>query len=157
MPRSCVNCAVSFPMIELRDFQRIYVYDFEFQTPPGNPVIPHCLVAHELKSGKRIRLWADQLSVPPFPLDWKTLFVTFNAAAELSCHLALGWPLEKWVLDLSAEFRCHTNGLVLPDGQGLLGALSYYKLNSISAVEKDEMRGLAIRGGPFTETEKKGL
>src|SRR5262249_1902442 len=149
MPRSCVNCAVSFPMIELRDFQRIYVYDFEFQTPPGNPVIPHCMVAHELRSGKRIRLWADQLSVPPFPTDSKTLFVTYNAAAELSSHLAINWPMGISILDLSAEFRCQMNGRVLPDGLGLLGALSFYKLKSISLSVKEEKQGLAIRGGPF--------
>ena len=140
---------------ELRDFSEIWFYDFEYKTPVGDPVIPHCLVAHELCSGKRVRLWRDQLQVPPYRLDQDCLYVSYNAAAELSCHLALGWPLPPSILDLSAEFRCQTNGLILPDGLSLLGAMSYYKLDSISVVEKKEMRALAMRGGPFTEKEKK--
>jgi DNA polymerase-1 len=142
---------------ELRDFREIYCHDFEYKTPIGDPVVPHCLVAHELRSGRRIRLWRDQLSVPPYRLDQDCLYVSFNAAAELSCHLALGWPLPPSILDLSAEFRCSTNGLVLSDGLSLLGAMSYFKLDSISVAEKKEMRALAVRGGPFTENERRDL
>jgi len=46
---------------------------------------------------------------------------------------------------------------MLPDGLGLLGALSYFGLDSISVAEKTEWRNLAIRGAPFTEQEKIGL
>ena len=52
------------------------------------------------------------------------LFVAYYAPAELSCFLALGWPLPARILDLYIEFRAETNGLALPIGRGLLGALS---------------------------------
>ena len=45
----------------------------------------------------------------------------------------------------------------MPGGVGLLGALSYYGLSAIDAVEKDEMRQLAIRGFPFTPEESRAL
>jgi DNA polymerase I-like protein with 3'-5' exonuclease and polymerase domains len=142
---------------ELRDFKEIWFHDFEYQPVLGEHVIPHCLVAHELRSGKRLRLWRDQLLFPPYRMDRDCLFVSYNAAAELSCHLSLTWPLPRSILDLSAEFRCQTNGHVLPDGVGLLGAMSYFGLNSISVVDKEEMRDLAMRGGPYSEQERKDL
>ena len=39
----------------------------------------------------------------------------------------------------------------------MLGALSYHGIDSIGTVEKDAMRGLAIRGGPFTKAERLAL
>jgi DNA polymerase-1 len=153
----CVNFEEKSPMIELRDFREIWFHDFEYQSLPGEHVQVHCLVAHELRSGRRVRLWRDQLQVPPYRMDADCLFVSFNAAAELSAHLSLGWPLPIRILDLAQEFKCLTNGLVLPDGRGLLGAMSYFKLDAISVAEKDEMRNLAMRGAPFTDQEKKDL
>ena len=144
-------------MIELRDFREIWFHDFEYQSFPGEHVQVHCLVAYELRSGRRIRLWCDQLETPPYQMDSDCLFVSFNAAAELSAHLSLNWPSPIRILDLAQEFKCLTNGLVLPDGRGLLGAMSFYKLDAISVTEKDEMRDLAMRGGPFTDQEKRNL
>ncbi len=40
---------------------------------------------------------------------------------------------------------------------GLLGALAHFGLDAMDALEKDELRELAIRGGPFTETERLAL
>jgi hypothetical protein len=85
------------------------------------------------------------------------LFVAFFASAELSCHLALGWPLPKRVLDLYCEFRVMTNGQALAHGSGLLGALDHFGLDALDAGEKQAMRDLAIRGGPFTDTERSEL
>src|SRR5262245_6569656 len=142
---------------ELRDFREIRSLDFEYRALRGEHVEPHCLVTHELRSGKRLRLWRDQMSSPPYRLDPDCLFMCFNAAAELSCHLTLKWPLPINILDLYVEFRCLTNGLILPDGRGLLGAMSYFKLDALSVAEKNEMRELAMRGTPFTAQEKKDL
>ncbi|MFC1827314.1 DNA polymerase [Thermodesulfobacteriota bacterium] len=94
---------------------------------------------------------------PPFSIDTASLYVAYYASAEMSCHLALGWPLPKNLLDLFAEFRNNRNGLQVPCGSGLLGALAFYGLGGIGGLEKEEMRELAIRGGPFTETEKTAL
>ena len=61
------------------------------------------------------------------------------------------------VLDLFAEFRDHTNGLNPPAGRGLVGALVFHGLDHIGVIEKDQMREIAIRGGPFTEAERTAL
>ena len=77
--------------------------------------------------------------------------------AELGCFLALGWPLPARVLDLYVEFRVETNGLSLPCGRGLLGALQWHRIAHIDADDKDEMRQLAMRGGDYTAAERKPL
>ena len=54
------------------------------------------------------------------------------------------------LLDLYAEFRNETNGLALPAGRGLLGALAYHHIPSITKEQKHEERELVMRGGPWT-------
>ncbi len=39
-------------------------------------------------------------------------------------------------------------------GSGLLGALAHFGLPGLDAIEKDSMRQLAIRGGPWTQDER---
>jgi hypothetical protein len=85
------------------------------------------------------------------------LFVAYYASAEFSCHLALGWPLPERVLDLFAEFRALTNGKDPPAGDGLLGALAYFGLDAMAGAEKEGMRLLAMRGGPYTPEEQAAL
>ena len=61
------------------------------------------------------------------------------------------------VLDLFAEFRCLTNGKAKLVGNGLVDALIYYGLPHIDIGEKQEMRALSMRGGPFTADEMRAL
>ena len=75
----------------------------------------------------------------------------------MGCHLALDWDLPHSLLDLFCEFRCQTNGLALPAGNGLLGALSIHGLEHIPLTEKKEMRELALRGGPYSSAEQLAL
>jgi len=125
-------------------FKQIFVADFEFATKPGEPPIPICLVAREVRSGQLIRLWRDQFGdKPPYPTDENTLFVAYAANAEMDCHLALGWPMPKRILDLHAEFRERTNGMKLEHGKGLLGALIYFGFDHLDANEKKGMQMLA--------------
>ena len=89
------------------------------------------MVAIELRTCRVLRIWRDELhklEAPPFPCGPDSLFVAYFASAELGCFLALGWPMPARILDLYAEFRAITNGLPLPSGRGLLGALVYYVL-----------------------------
>jgi hypothetical protein len=95
--------------------------------------------------------------MPPYPIGPDTLFVAYLASAELGCHLALGWPLPARVLDLYVEFRNRANGLSPPNGFGLLGALTSHGLDAMDAAEKEAMRELAIRGGPWTLAEREAL
>jgi hypothetical protein len=143
-----------------QQFRQVWLVDFEFSAPPGNKPVPICIVAIELSSGKRMKVWSDEIkrmTKPPYGIGHDSLFIAFYASAEMGCHLALGWPLPENLLDLYVEFRNLTNGLPLPCGRGLLGALVYFGLSSISASEKDEMRDLAIRGGPYNVKERDAL
>ena len=144
----------------LDHFAHIYCVDFEFCAPPGERPHPICLVGREFRSGATIRLWEDDLArrpTPPYPTTGNVLFVAYYASAEINCHLALRWPVPTYVVDLFAEFRNLTNGLPVPCGAGLVGALAYFGLDSISALEKDDMRQLALRGGPWTAAERHAL
>lgn len=142
----------------LREYDEVWAIDFEFHAPPGERPRPLCLVARELHTGRLISRWLfEQAALPPFEIGVKTLFVAYYASAELGCYLALGWPNPPRVLDLFIEFRNLTNGLSTLLGAGLLGAMAYFGLESIDAVEKEEMRQLAIRGGPYTKSEQQAL
>jgi hypothetical protein len=144
----------------LADYREVWLADFEFSAPPGERPDPVCLVARELRTGRVVRLWCDELRArraAPYPTGPDALFVAYLASAELGCHLALGWPLPARVLDLYVEFRNRTNGLALPHGAGLLGALAWYGLDPLDAVEKESMRALALRGGPWTAEERRAL
>ena len=142
------------------EFREVALADFEFHAPPGERPTPVCLVAHELGSGRTYRLWQDDLQrlpEPPYPVGADCLFVAYYASAEFSCHLALGWPLPANALDLFAEFRTLTNGRSTPQGAGLLGALTYFRLDAMAATEKEGMRDLVLRGGPWTADERAAI
>jgi hypothetical protein len=128
--------------------------DFEFIATAGNRPVPVCLVAHELRSGRRFRVWRDQFGpAPPYATGTDVLFVAYYASAELGCYRVLGWPMPERILDLFTEFRARTNGLDTPAGSGLLGALAYFGLDGMGAAEKDDMRTLILRGGPWSDAE----
>ena len=140
------------------DYQEIWSVDFEFVAPPGERPDPICFVAREIRSHRFVRHWRDEFSPgPPFRLDDRVLYIAFYASAELGCHIALGWPMPANVLDLYAEFRNATNGLSLPAGRGLLGALAYYGLDHIAAIQKDISRDLILRGGPWNSDERERI
>ncbi len=141
----------------MRRFKEIWLVDFEFSAPPGERQDPVCLVARELVSSKNMRIWRDELKKmkkPPYPTGKDMLFVAYYASAEMGCHLSLGWPLPENLLDLFPEFRRMSNGLITPCGNGLLGAMAWFGLPCIDAVEKDSMRDLVMRGGPWTTNEQ---
>jgi DNA polymerase I len=140
-------------------FREIVVADFEFEALPGERQVPVCLVARELRSGRRFRLWQDELlrlKAPPYATGRDVLFVAFYASAELGCYRSINWPMPERVLDLYVEFRNHTNGLPTPAGAGLLGALAYCGLDGMGAAEKREMQEAIGKGtwrGRFTPEE----
>lgn len=142
---------------------RVWLVDFEFYPltgREGNISRPVCLVAREYFSGQTLRIWQEELLTlrqAPFPVDDSALFVAYYASAEIGCFLALGWPLPRNILDLFCEFRTHTNGRDLQSGNSLLGALTYYGLGGINASEKDDMRDMVLRGGPWSASEQQGI
>jgi len=140
-------------------FANIYVVDFEFSAPDGESPRPICCVARNLRSGELLRLWEDELmpGCPPYRLDSESLFVAYYASAELGCHLALDWPMPAWTLDLYIEFKRLVNGTAPPCGYSLLGAGQYFGLPILDVDEKQTMRALALRGGPWTSAERVAL
>jgi DNA polymerase-1 len=146
-------------VVKFGDFEEIVLVDFEFNGKEGNRPNVVCLVARELRSGRRFRLWHDKLGTePPYRCDDKTLLVAYYASAELTCHLQLGWPMPNNVLDLFTEFRRLTNnsGERQP-AAGILDAMDHFHLDSIDAHAKEFWRDTVLRGEPWMPGEYDGI
>lgn len=134
--------------------------DFEFRQKDGlegNPIEVVCMVSYNNKTGEYKRIWADelfQMKDHPFKDSPNAIFVAFYASAEMNCYDALGWSWPTHILDLYTEFRNLTNGISLPLGRSLLGALQFFGLPAIEDAHKHDMRVLALRGSPYTKAEK---
>ena len=144
-------------MLGTLPFREVWAVDFEFAVKDGARPDPVCLVAWELRSGHRLKLWRSEFGpCPPYSVGPDSLFIAYYASAEIGCHLALGWRKPVRILDLFTEFRCRTNGLPTPTGSGLLGALAYYGLDGASS-EKDVMRDLILRSGDWSQQEREAI
>jgi DNA polymerase family A len=145
----------------INGFKSVIAIDFEFSAPNGERPLVVCLVAKDLVSGKTWRIFQDdlnQMRKPPYPANSETLIVAYYASAEMNCYLSLNWAFPEYLLDLFTEFRCLTNGKKLSaGGASLLGALSYFGLSGIEALEKEGMRELAMRGGQYSKKEQSAL
>src|SRR5215831_4194489 len=159
------SSSVCVVMFDALPYRAIVAADFEFEfgghasfanaSRAGERPRPVCMVARDLISGQTWRLWRGEFgSAPPFPIGPDALFVAFYASGELGCFRALGWPMPTNTLDLFAEFRDRTNGLQTPAGAGLVGALTYFGLDSLGSQEKDDLRALVLRGGPWSSDER---
>lgn len=149
-------------MLDELPYRELWAVDFEFhpEGTPGGQQVPICMVAKEMRSGRVLRCWRDErlsLSRPPFDTGPQSLYVAYLASAELHCHLALGWPLPVNVFDCFTEFRTLTNGLDLPRGRGLVGALTWFRLETIRSEEKTEWRNLILSGGPWSPAQQRGI
>ena len=138
----------------------IWHVDFEFHPLrglEGNTPVPVCMVAHDVTSGRTMRLWQDELvklERAPFPTDDTALFVAYFATAEMSCFLSLGWALPVNILDLYVEFRVATNGVSTAHKNGLLAAMQYFGIaGAIESYEKEYMRDLILSQGPWSEEQ----
>ena len=157
----------------LDHYRAVWLVDFEFGQAggPGGPHEPRCVVAREYKTGRTVHQWLDGSSGVPCPYDTgdDSLFVAYYASAETACHLSLGWPMPRRILDLCAEAKSLLNGrrAVMDDylksrhigRASLLGCLHHFGLFDIAieASEKKEMQALALRGGPYTAQEMSEL
>ena len=141
-------------------FKEVWCIDTEFYPEGGEGGLPRavCLFGREIRSGREIRLWQDELlSLKQCPYDTgpDSITVCYYASAEMGVFLSLNWPLPKWVLDLYAEFRCQTNGHYYTNGAGLLGALSWFGEPAISATEKDIYREVILNGAGQYSAEQR--
>jgi hypothetical protein len=110
------------------EFAAIWLVDFKFDRLPGEAPRPIALRARDVRTGRAIHLRDERLhrGESPFGVGADALYVTYDAPTMLGCHLALGWPLPVHVLDLHAEFRCQTSGLLEPGDYDLAAALTYH-------------------------------
>src|SRR5262245_29872842 len=103
-------------------FREIWAVDTEFYpgpglangATPGDAPTPLCLVALEMRSGRLVRQWQNELGpFPPYALGPDSLVIGYMVSAELGVHIALGWPQPANVLDPYLEFRhCVNDGSV---------------------------------------------
>jgi DNA polymerase I len=150
-------------------FREIWAVDFEYYPGrglnnggrEGDAVTPLCLVAREMRSGRLVRLWQDELDrFPPYRLDADALIMGYMISAELGCHIALGWGQPARALDPYIEFRhCVNNGAAKAEDRdkgffSLAGALQYFLEDGIDTTHKTDMRGRILQGPPFTAEER---
>lgn len=143
----------------LARFSEVWAVDFEFIAHPGERPVPICCVARELRSGREVRRWADELQYPLQIPDTGVL-VAYYASAEVGCFLVLGWPLPANVLDLFAEFRVLVNGRERAAGAtaaSLLGALAFFGLSALDPDVKAGWRDRIIAGPPYDDEERVGI
>jgi hypothetical protein len=153
-------------------FREIWCADFEFYPgaglanggKDGDKATVLCLVAKEMRSGRVIQLWQDELGpFPPYPLDSDSLFMAYMNSAEFGCHIALGWGQPARSVDAYVEFRHLTNdGAVKAADRdkgffSLPGALRYFGEDGIDTAHKREMRDRIIQGPPFTADERRAI
>jgi DNA polymerase-1 len=131
-----------------RGFDELLFVDFEFSQPAGCVPRVVCASAQEIVSGRGFRVMLDGSvpSTPPWRTDKRCLYIGYSLAAEMSCHLSLGWEMPSYLLDLYFEFRYLTNDFVPAFHRGLVHACLYHniKLSTDRLTEKQEMRQLAI-------------
>ena len=130
----------------------------------GDASTPLCLVAIEMRTGRVVRQWQDELGrFPPYRLDSDALFISYALTAEFGFHIALGWGQPACALDPHVEFRHFMNdGAAKSEDRekgffSLAGALTYFGEDGIDTAHKTDMRNCILRGPPFTNTEREAI
>lgn len=147
-------------MLDLKKYKKIWAIDFEFISKDGNNPRVICLVALDILSGEKIRMWEDELysSKPPFEIGEGSLFIAYYASAEIGCFIELDWDIPTDIIDLFTEFRVYTNGQIgRSNSNSLLSALKYFEIPTLGEFYKDEMRDLILSGGPWSLEEKQDI
>jgi hypothetical protein len=101
-------------------FGQTVVVDTEYEIEPGNLPNLLCLVAYVLDENlqhvRTIRMWREELFASkqaPFDVGPDTLFVAYNASADLKCFLTRNWRFPIHVYDPYIAYRAESN-LLLP-------------------------------------------
>jgi hypothetical protein len=145
-------------MDALHAYPEIVVGDFESGGPHGGLADVRCGVFLDMRSGKSTRLWLDGApgGAPPFGTGEDTVFVGYYVSHEMHCFRQLGWSYRGNVLDLYPEFCREISGLP-GHKRSLLYAMRHFEIPTMSVSEKQRMRQLALRGGPYTPAERQAL
>ena len=147
-------------------YKRIIVCDTEYdfgtdvegKPIEGNPLRPLCICAKDLLSNESWEFWAGEFpATAPFPVDETTLFIAFNASAEIRTFNGIGWDTPVRILDLFAEFCDHRNGRDGDTGRSLLAALEHFGLDTVGTVYKKNMIDRILKGAPFSDSERREI
>jgi DNA polymerase-1 len=150
-------------MRRITDFSEILLLDFEFNWQgASHPRLPNpvCGCAYAVRSQEEYRIWMDGKvdkfrNTPPWPHGRDVLFVSFNAIAEESCYMSLGWLLPAFVLDLLIEYRQLRNGILYKKADRRLPKVMEREgLMWIDPENKKAMQQLVLRGGPYNPEER---
>ncbi len=137
------------------DFEEVWCVGFAFLRDSGELPQPLCLVAHELLSGRHTEVNTAELMVldsPPYSTGDQCLLVAFGAIDALHCCRRLGWPMPRHLLDLHAEFRVVTNGVLHPDTAWLHGACVHYSLRYMAAGLKEQIEPAERDGFGYSQS-----
>jgi DNA polymerase-1 len=145
-------------------FAEVWVCDFEFQAPRGERPTPLCMVAHEVKTGRAIHMWREQLFAtprPPFNIGRDAVMVAYSAHAELQCFKAIEWQFPHNVIDLYPEHLVSVNGWelsrsVLPN-RSMLSAMAFRGISSMEGARKDAMRRLIMERDRWSAAEQQDI
>jgi len=166
--------ATTTAIFDWRDlpFHEIWCIDTEFYPGAGlanaarhgDAMTPLAIVALEMRSGRLIRLWQDELGrFPPYRVDNDALVVGYMLAAEFGFHIAKGWGEPACALDAYIEFRHYVNDGSAKSGDrdkgffGLSGALRYFCEDEIDVTRKTDMRDRILQGPPFSIQEQQDI
>ena len=131
--------------------QDVIAIDAEYISRRGWHVTPVCFCAKSLWTKRVWRrfCFGKPVGPCPFPPDPRILFLSYNAPAEWSFYLVVGWPLPATVIDLFAEMCLRENGRKDQHGSkfrpSLLYTMRHFGLDAISVAEKHAMRDRILR------------
>jgi hypothetical protein len=132
--------------------QDVIAIDAEYISRRGWHVTPVCFCAKSLWTKRVWRrfCFGKPVGPCPFPPDPRILFLSYNAPAEWSFYLVVGWPLPATVIDLFAEMCLRENGRKDQHGSKFRPSLLYtmrrYGFDAISVAEKHTMRAILRLG-----------
>src|SRR5262245_38103025 len=156
------NYAASLTDEWRRRFDAIWHVDFEYRQDRNHQPVPVCCYAVEQYTGQEIEFWQDQLAAcrrAPWDTGPRSVMIAYASNAELSCFLALGWPLPAHVIDVYVEVIAAINGndaiWTQKKRPSLLEALSLYGIDyGMEASEKDRIRNLILSKTDYTPHER---
>src|SRR5262245_12403350 len=153
-------------------FREIWVVDTEFYPGPGlanggvegDPLTPLCLCALEMRSGRLVKLWQDELGpFAPYRLDAEALMVGHMLSAEFGFHVSRSWGEPTCAFYTYIELRHYTNDGTIKSGDrekgfyGIGGALQFFLEDEINLTRKETMRDRIVQGPPFGDREKREI
>jgi DNA polymerase I len=144
-------------------WRQAWVVDTEYKMPDGDLPQIHCVCAYDLISGERKEVSVELGVCCPFDMSPDVLFIFFEADADALAFMCAGWGAPLNILDPRVIWKKLDNGAceIGLDGKkkhyGLYEGADAFRLPRLPHSYKEAFRRLAIRGGPFTAEERRGL